>query len=88
MKTSSEIFIRFPDQSKSFTYGVEYGRLLQKMEQGDEAISNNNFPVRSENEELLRETCREYGYVCFFGLRYYGEWVEFTAIKLSAHANS
>jgi len=30
--------ISFPDQSKAFTYGVEYGRILEKMERGDEVV--------------------------------------------------
>lgn len=30
------MILKFPDQSESFTYGVEYGRLLEKIERGDE----------------------------------------------------
>lgn len=30
------LLIKFPDQSQSFTYGVEFGRLLEKIERGDE----------------------------------------------------
>lgn len=79
MKT--ELKISFPNQSEAFAYGVEYGRLLQKMEQGDQCISNNGFPVRIENRELLEKTCKEYGYVPTFGVEHYEEWVEFLGIK-------
>jgi hypothetical protein len=82
-----KLIIRFPDQSKSFTYGVEYGRLLARMERGDMSVTNDGFPVRIENIQLLRDTCTEYGYIPHFGVRYYGELVEFTAIKY-AHANN
>ncbi len=40
------LLISFPDQSQSFTYGVEFGRLLERIERGDEYIENNGFPVR------------------------------------------
>lgn len=74
------LLISFPDQSTSFTNGVEYGRLLQKMEQGDEIISNNGFPVHVENRELITSTCKQYGYTPLWGELSYG-WIEFKAIK-------
>lgn len=75
------LIISFPDQSQSFTLGVEYGRLLQKIEQGDQSIENCGFPVHIDNIEVLKNTCNAYGYIALFGRRYYSEWVEFTAIK-------
>jgi len=76
-----ELFISFPDASQSFTYGVEYGRLLEKLERGDQVIMNNGFPVRIENKELLIQTCHRLGYIPTFGQTYYNEWIEFLGIK-------
>lgn len=76
-----ELIISFPDQSKSFTYGVEYGRLLERMERGEDCVTNNGFPVRIENKELLEITCKKYGYIPSFGATYYDEWIEFLGIK-------
>lgn len=77
----SELFISFPDQSKAFTYGVEYGRLLEKMERGDELVKNNGFPVRVENQELIANTCRKFGYNAMFSECEIEGWVNFKAIK-------
>lgn len=82
-----ELFIRFPDQSNSFTYGVEYGRLSDRMERGELVVTNNGFPVRVENIELLKETCKKYGYTYSIGNSYYGEWVEFSAFKIQSSIN-
>jgi len=79
--------IRFPDQSESFAYGVEYGRLLQKMEQGDEVVMNNGFPVRVENKALIENTCRILGYTPVFGETHFDEWVEFIGIKKNSSEN-
>lgn len=76
------MIVRFPDQSESFTYGVEYGRLLEKIERGDEKIENNGFPIRIENKKLLEATCEEYGYTPIFGEEYFNEWIEFIGLKL------
>jgi hypothetical protein len=48
-----KILINFPDPSKSFTYGVEFGRLLEKIERGDEVIKNNGFPVKVWLHKLM-----------------------------------
>jgi hypothetical protein len=77
----NKLIIRFPDQSTSFTYGVEFGRLLEKMERGDDVIMNNGFPVRKENIQLIKDSCIQYGYVPLFGKEYYDEWIEFTGVK-------
>ncbi|WFB67052.1 hypothetical protein [Chryseobacterium sp. WX] len=82
-----ELFIKFPDQSQSFTTGVEYGRLYGRMEKGEDVVTNYGFPVRIENKELLQNTCNKYGYTCIFGAKYYGEWIEFTAIKITHSEN-
>ena len=83
----AELIISFPDQSASFAYGVEYGRLLEKMERGDNIVMNNGFPVRLENRELIINTCLELGYVPTFGRTYFDEWVEFTGIKKLSNDN-
>lgn len=77
-----ELFISFPDQSESFVYGVEYGRLLERIERGDESVENNGFPIRIENKNLLETTCEKYGYIPIFGDKYYDEWIEFKGLKL------
>jgi hypothetical protein len=79
----NKLIIRFPDQSTSFTYGVEFGRLLEKMERGDDVVINNGFPIRKENVEVVKSTCVHYGYIPLFGEMYDNEWVEFTGIKQS-----
>lgn len=76
-----ELLISFPDQSQSFTYGVEYGRLLQQMEQGDAVVCNRGFPVRIENQKLITDTCKAFGYIPSFGKIHYNEWVEFLGIR-------
>lgn len=75
------LLISFPDSSQSFTYGVEFGRLLEKIERGDEVIKNNGFPVRIENKQLLTTTCKNFGYIAIFGQIYFNEWIEFLGIK-------
>jgi hypothetical protein len=82
-----DLFIRFPDQSQSFTAGVEYGRIYGRMEAGHESVTNNGFPVRVENKDLLKVTCQKFGYACSFGSEYFGEWVEFTAFKIQTSKN-
>ncbi len=79
--------ISFPDQSKSFTYGVEFGRILQKIEQGDNFVMNNGFPIRIENKQLIEDTCRAHNYIPTFGKIYYGEWIEFLAIRKTTSDN-
>ena len=79
--TKSKLIIRFPNQSTSFTYGVEFGRLLEKMERSENIIMNNGFPVRIENKELIKDSCNHYGYTALFGQEYEHEWVEFVGIK-------
>ena len=81
------LLISFPDQSQSFTAGVEYGRLYNRMEKGEEAITNDGFPVRVENKELLKNTCQKLGYAYSFGSEYFGEWIEFTAFKIKSSKN-
>lgn len=82
-----ELFIKFPDQSQSFTTGVEYGRIYGRLENGDTVVTNSGFPVRIENKELLKNTCIKLGYTCIFGSESYGEWIEFTAIKITNSEN-
>lgn len=77
----NELLIKFPDQSDSFAYGVEYGRLLERIERGDTQISNNSFPIRIENKQLLIDTCKAYNYIPVFGNEFFGEWIEFIGMK-------
>lgn len=64
------LLISFPGQSQSFAYGVEFGRLLEKIERGDLSINNNGFPVRIENCNLLAIACSLHGYVPNFSKTY------------------
>lgn len=41
-----QLIVKFTDQSPSFCNGVEFGRLLERMERNDESVKNNGFPVR------------------------------------------
>lgn len=75
------LHISFPDQSKAFTYGVEYGRLLEKMERGDHEVKNNGFPIRVENKALIAKTCDSYGYNAMFSECETEGWVNFKAVK-------
>jgi len=77
----SKLLISFPDQSASFTYGVEYGRILEQMEQGKEVVCNHGFPIRLENKKLIEDSCKAFGYIPTFGTDHYDEWVEFLGIK-------
>lgn len=76
-----ELRVSFPNQSKSFTYGVEYGRILEQMEQGKDVVCNHGFPIRLENKELMEATCKELGYIPSFGKEYFNEWIEFVGLK-------
>lgn len=81
------IMVQFSNQQPAYAHGVEYGRLLERMERGDLIISNNGFPVRVENVDNLRNTCEKYGYIASFGMVHYNEWVDFTGVKKVASAN-
>lgn len=76
-----ECIIKFTDESKSFAHGVEYGRLLEKMERGDTTVQNYAFPIRLENKKLIEDTCAHYGYIPTFGKIHFDEWIDFVAIK-------
>lgn len=82
-----DLLITFPDQSQSFAYGVEFGRLLEKIERGDEVIKNNGFPVRIENAGLLKSTCSMHGYISTFSEPYMNGWVDFLGIKKTISDN-
>lgn len=81
------LIIKFTDQSESFTHGVEFGRLLEKMERGDGCISNNKFPVRDENKEVLKSACEHYGYIPIFSDSIVCGWSEFIGIKKVSSEN-
>jgi len=82
-----EQILKFPDQSASFAYGVEFGRLLEKIERNDDPIQNNGFPVRIENKKLLIDACKKYGYIPTFGAEYFNEWVEFMGMRKTTSNN-
>ena len=77
----SELLISFPDQSGSFTNGVEFGRILERMERGEDWITNNDLPVHKENIEVIKRAAKVYGYACVFGIEESAEWVGFMALK-------
>jgi len=79
--------IKFSDQSQSFTYGVEFGRLLEKMQRNDEVIQNSGFPVRVENMQVLKDACIAYGYAAIFGDPYLDGWIDFLGIKKTYSQN-
>lgn len=81
------ILISFPDQSQSFAYGVEFGRLLEKIERGDEVVKNNGFPIRIENCSVLAIACSLHGYIAMFGDPYLGGWCDFLGIKKTTSKN-
>lgn len=81
------LLINFPDQSESFAYGVEFGRLLEKIERGDETINNNGFPVRIENLSVLTLACSLHGYIVNFSKPYLDGWVDFLGIKKTMSDN-
>jgi hypothetical protein len=87
MAKESKLLVSFPDSSQSFAYGVEYGRLLQKIQDGKEVIENEGFPVRVENIQVLKSTCEAYGYIPIFGNEHRGEWIEFMGIKQTSSDN-
>lgn len=76
-----KLIVKFTDPTNSFTLGCEYGRLLEKFENGISIVENNGFPVHLANKEVLVSTCIQFNYTPFFGDEYYNEWVEFKAIK-------
>lgn len=81
------LLITLPDQSQSFAYGVEFGRLLEKIERGDEVIKNNGFPVRIENCSVLAIACSLHGYIPIFSKPYLYGWVDFLGIKKTTSEN-
>lgn len=83
----NKLLISFPDQSQSFAYGVEFGRLLEKLERGDAAVQNNGFPIRVENCSVLVIACSLHGYTCTFSDPYMGGWVDFIGIKKTTSKN-
>lgn len=87
MPENYKLLISFPDQSASFAHGVEYGRILQQMEQGNNTVGNHSFPVRLENKVLIENTCKEFGFIPSFGKTYFNEWIEFIGIKKSTNDN-
>lgn len=76
-----KLLLSFPDQSASYTHGVEFGRLLEKIERGDDPIQNNGFPVRVENKSVLVLACSLHGYTCTFSDSGVEGWSNFLGIK-------
>lgn len=76
-----ELIISFTDQSNSFTNGVEFGRLIHKMEIGYSPIDNNNFPVHIENRKIINRACLYYNYLPIFSKCSVDGWIEFICIK-------
>lgn len=77
MEKNYGLFIRFPDQSESFTLGYEAGLVGAKMERGDPF----EMLMHSKNEELIRDMANKYGYIPHIKSHPdYEEWKELTAI--------
>lgn len=81
------LLIKFPDQSESFAYGVEFCRLLEKIERGDDVIQNNGFPIRVENLGVISIACTMNGYIPSFSDPYMDGWVDFIGIKKTMSEN-
>lgn len=81
------LLLSFPDQSASFAHGVEFGRLLEKIERGDEVVQNNGFPVRVENVKLLYDTCNKCGYIPTFADCSVEGWVNFMGMRKTTTDN-
>jgi len=75
------LIISFKDQEANFTHGVELGRILNKIQNGESPVENNGFPVRVENRNVLTATCRHYNYTPIFSDCSVEGWVNFIAIK-------
>lgn len=82
-----KLLIAFPDSSPSFAHGVEFGRLLEKIERGDDVVQNNGFPVRVENVDLLKDTCSKFGYIPTFADCSVEGWVNFLGMKKTSNDN-
>jgi hypothetical protein len=82
-----ELILKFTEKNNNFSHGVEFGRIFHKLESGYEKVDNNGFPVRVENQDLIKTACLKYNYTPVFGQNYYGEWVDFIAIKNAALRN-
>jgi hypothetical protein len=76
----AELLIAFSDDSNSFVCGVEFGRMLARMENGDATVENQGFPIHPENADVLRQACATYGYTPTFGIEKDG-WQDFKAVK-------
>ena len=63
---TADNYLIFPDQSPSFAHGVEFGRIYEKLERGDQHVNNNGMVVYTTNVELIRDACLTYGYVPHF----------------------
>lgn len=87
MNDNMSLILKFPDASQSFAHGVEFGRLLEKMQNSENSICNCGFPVRIENKELIENACKYYGYVAVFGKEYFSEWIDFIGIKKTMTEN-
>ena len=86
--TESSLLISFDDQSESFVQGVEFGRLLEKMERGDDPISNNGFPVHLKDKGVIERLAKSFGYLSLFGIETEcGTYVEFLGMKRNNSEN-
>lgn len=82
-----KLVITFSDRSASFTNGVEFGRMLEKMERGEPVIQNNGFPIHSDNITVIKSSCDQYGYVPLFGDSGVDGWTNFIGVKKVASDN-
>jgi hypothetical protein len=78
---NSSLIVKFTDSTPSFTNGVEFGRILARMESGDQHVDNFGFPIHLSNKDVIARLCSTYGYTPVFGSEYFDTWIEFFAIK-------
>lgn len=72
---------RFSDQSESFINGIEYGRILQKMQDGLPIVDNDGIPIHEQNYDIIRRAAEYYGYNASFQKLAIDGWIGFKATK-------
>ena len=80
------------DPTRAFAHGVQFGRILEKLEASQPIVTNNGQPVYAVLIEMLRTACNQLGYVPSFSVFFKdGQVVEgmltFSAIKHQSTIN-
>lgn len=82
-----KLLISLSEKSEDYIHGMELGRLMEKMERGDECVLNNGFPIRNENVAAAKKISIANGYTPIVGDEDYSGWTEFMAIRNTATKN-